>query len=83
VDIDALPSLRCWAVEVDIGDATYRIPSLPASHWLIAISMSFTRVVPGMIEGNVEDLLDQVTYGDILREAADAGRGTAIARVAG
>ena len=83
MDIDALPSLRCWAVEVDIGDQSYRIPPLPATDWLIAISTSFTRVVPGMLEGNIEDLLDLVSYGDIpYVELRDAGRDT-IAQVAG
>ncbi len=77
MDIDTLPSLRCWAVEVDIGGGIYRIPPLPAADWLAAISASFTRVVPGMLEGDIEDLLDRVAYGDIpYSELRDAGRDT-------
>jgi hypothetical protein len=83
VDIDALPSLRCWAVEVYIGGVTYRIPPLPAADWLIAISASFTRVVPGMLEGDIEDLLDRVSYGDVpYVEIRDASR-DAIAQITG
>jgi hypothetical protein len=83
VDIDALPSLRCWAVEVDIGGEAYRIPPLPAADWLIAISASFTRVVPGMLEGDIEDLLDRVSYGDVPYAEVRAASRDAIAQVAG
>lgn len=83
MDIDALPSLRCWAVEVDIAGETHRIPALPAADWLIAISASFTRVVPGMLEGDIETLLDRVAYGDVpYAEIRDASR-DAIAQVTG
>lgn len=83
MDIDALPSLRCWAVELDIAGGAYRIPALPASDWLISISASFTRVVPGMLEGDIEDLLDRLTYGDVpYSEIRDASR-DAIERVTG
>lgn len=83
MDIDALPSLRCWAVEVDIAGETYRIPALPAADWLIAISASFTRVVPGMLEGDIESLLDRIAYGDVLySEIRDASR-DAISQVTG
>jgi hypothetical protein len=83
MDIDALPSLRCWAVEVFIGEEVYRIPSLPAADWLIAISASFTRIVPGMLEGDLEGLLDRVAYGDVpYGELREAGR-DAIAQVSG
>lgn len=83
MDIDALPSMRCWAVEVDIAEETYRIPALPAADWLIAISVSFTRVVPGMLEGDIEGLLDRVTYGDVpYAEIRDASR-DAITQVTG
>lgn len=70
-----LPSLRCWAVEIGIGGQQYRIPALPATDWLIAISASFTRVVPGMLEGDIEELLDRVAYGDVpYQELRDASR---------
>jgi hypothetical protein len=83
MEIEALPSLRVWAVEVPLGDEVYRIPPLPAADWLIAISMSFTRVVPGMLEGDIEQLLDQIVYGDIPHtEVRDAGRDV-IAQVTG
>jgi len=83
MDIDALPSLRCWAVEVYIGEETHRIPPLPATDWLIAISTSFTRIVPGMLEGDIEALLDRVAYGDVsYPQLRDAGRDV-IGQVAG
>lgn len=83
MEIEALPSLRIWAVQVPLGGQLYRIPPLPAADWLIAISASFSRIVPGMLEGDIEDLLDQIAYGQIpYAEIRGAGRDT-IAQVTG
>lgn len=83
MDIDALPSLRCWAVEVEIGGWPYRIPPLPAADWMIAISASFTRVVPGLLEGDIESLLDGLVDGSVAYgEVRDAAR-DAIAQISG
>lgn len=83
MDIDALPSLRCWAVEISIGDELYRIPPLPAADWMIAISASFTRVVPGLLDGDIESLLDGLACGEVpYAEIRDAAR-DAIAQTSG
>lgn len=75
----ALASLRIWAIEVDVGGYTYRIPPQPASEWMSAIlSDEVWPIVPAMLEPEDEELLldrvlaGEVTMTDVTRANRDA-----------
>lgn len=33
MDVDPLASMRCWAIELELGGRTYEVPALPAVDW--------------------------------------------------
>ena len=83
---DAAPSLRVWAVRIELGGHTYRIPPRPASDWLEAIAApGLGALVPGLLErtDDADELLDLVLDGAIqFTEWQNAAR-SAIAEISG
>lgn len=49
VDIDPLASMRCWAIDVELGGRTFEVPALPAVYWW-----------PVLISGDVYQVLDLI-----------------------
>jgi hypothetical protein len=47
VDVDPLASMRCWAVEIELGGRVFEIPALPAVEWW-----------PVLASGDVSQILD-------------------------
>jgi hypothetical protein len=87
VKIDATASMRCWAVDIQVGDGWYRIPALPAADWMEAIADSYYRVVPALVDdapdASGQRLADLVLDGAVAAgECTDAAR-EAIEAVAG
>jgi hypothetical protein len=86
VRFEAEPSLRLWAVHIELAGRRYRIPPLPASDWLLAVAApSLGRIVPGMLErsDDADEILDLVLDGTIpLGEWQEASR-SAIATISG
>ena len=81
--INPVATLRCWAVYVDLGEHTLRIPPLPASDWLVAVVVrGWAGVVPGLAEvpGAVADL---IADGSITERACDQAGREALAAAAG
>lgn len=33
MDVDPAASMRCWAIEIELGGRTYEVPALPAADW--------------------------------------------------
>lgn len=84
--IDATPSLRLWAVQVELGSRVYRIPPLPASEWLGAIAApTLGRVVPGLLEmaDDHDELLDLILDGTVPVAEWQAAARSAIADISG
>lgn len=81
MNFDPEACLRSWALDVDIAGATYTIPALPASGWLMAVaSGSYLDIVPGLLEGPGEALDDLLLDGDpdgLCQAAARAAIGAA------
>jgi len=86
VNIDPAPSLRLWAVTVDLAGRQWRIPPLGAGVWLGAIGGTYSQIVPGLLElgGDEQDaLLDLMLAGQLRAEECHAAARDAIATVTG
>lgn len=81
----ALASLRVWAVEVDLGGHSYRVPPLPASEWFAAVlSDEAVPIVPGMLEpAEQEEIIDRLLAGELSREDLDQANRDALAAASG
>lgn len=57
MEVDPLASMRCWALELELGGRTFDVPALPAADWW-----------PVLISGDLSQILDFVvsTPGDPL-----------------
>lgn len=57
MDVDPLASMRCWALELELGGRTFDVPALPAADWW-----------PVLVSGDLSQILDFVvsTPGDPL-----------------
>lgn len=74
MNIEPIAILRCWAIDVDIGEDTYTIPPRPASDWLLPVAAdSYLDIVPGLLEDPTA-LDDQLAEGDLGDECRDAAR---------
>jgi hypothetical protein len=54
---DALAALRIWAIEVDLGGDTFRVPPHPAVDWFVAILDEDVPLplIPGLMDGDAEE----------------------------
>ncbi len=81
--IDAVASLRCWAVNVRLGGHDYRIPPMPAADWLEAITGYYHQIVPGMVQDDDNELADAIIGMSVsTAECNDAAR-EVIAEISG
>ena len=71
--LDPMAVVRCWAIDVDVGGATYTIPALPASEWLLAVLGALSDVVPGLLT-RPDELDDQLIDGHLGEECRTAAR---------
>jgi hypothetical protein len=57
VAADALAALRIWAIEVDLGGDTFRVPPRPAVDWFVAILDEDVPLplIPGLMDGDAEE----------------------------
>lgn len=81
--IDAAAAYRCWAVDVELADRTWRIPALPAADWLDALNGTWLDVVPGLVDDPAGDLDDLLVDGTVDRAAREAAARDAVAAAAG
>jgi hypothetical protein len=81
VEVDPLASMRCWAIEIELGGRTYDVPALSAVDWWPVLSDANPLAVLDVIESNDLDerLLDgeltQAEMIDALREAIEEAAG--------
>lgn len=85
MNIEAAAILRCWRIDVDVGNAVYTIPALPAVHWLQAIlEGSHFDVVPGLLrDEDGADIDDQLIAGTLDHEEIRAAARAAITAASG
>lgn len=81
MEVDPLASMRCWAIEIELGGRTYDVPALPAVDWWPVLSNANPLDVLDLIEGNnlddrlMEGELDHAGLVDGLREAVEESAG--------
>jgi hypothetical protein len=81
VEVDPLASMRCWAIEIELGGRTYDVPALPAVDWWPVLTSGDPMGVLDMLEST--DLDDRLLSGelehsemiDALREAIEEASG--------
>lgn len=86
MNIDPAPSLRLWAVMVELAGRQWRIPPHGAGVWLGAIGGTYSQIVPGMLELDSDEqdaLLDLLMAGRLRAEECHAAARDAIATVTG
>lgn len=54
MEVDPLASMRCWAIEIELGGRTYDVPALPAVDWW-----------PVLVSSNPMAILDFVVSNDL------------------
>jgi hypothetical protein len=81
VEVDPLASMRCWAIEIELGGRTYDVPALSAVDWWPVLGGANPLDVLDIVESN--DLDDRVLAGELdhesmidsLREAVEEAAG--------
>lgn len=63
VDVDPAASMRCWAIEIELGGRVFEIPALPAVDWWPVVSeLDLTLILDFIVStpddpNNLDDLL--------------------------
>lgn len=71
-------------VLVDLGGREYRIPATPAAQWmLVLLERGWADIVPGMCEGDLEALHDDIALGDITPAECERAAQDAVTAAAG
>ena len=73
MDVDPAASMRCWAVEIELGGRVFEIPALPAAEWWPVLSSAdLTQILDFIVStpddpANLDDLLlSGALFGDEL-----------------
>lgn len=81
METDPLASMRCWAIEVELGGRTYDVPALSAIDWWPVLTSANPLAVLDIIESSdVDDRLlsgelDHAALVDALREVVEEAAG--------
>lgn len=71
-------------VLVDLGGREYRIPALPAAQWmLVLLERGWADIVPGMCEGDLDDLHDDIALGFVTTAECEQAAMDAVTAAAG
>jgi hypothetical protein len=63
VEVDPLASMRCWAIQLELGGRTYEVPALPAVDWWpVLVSADLGQILDFVVSTpedpfNLDDLL--------------------------
>jgi hypothetical protein len=63
VDVDPLASMRCWAIEVELGGRTYDVPALSAIDWWPVLTSANPLTVLDIFESS--DVDDRLLSGEL------------------
>lgn len=86
MEVDPLASMRCWAIELELGGRTYDVPALPASSWWpVLVSGDLAQILDFVVSTpedpfNLDDLLlggtlKREDLGDALLDAVETAAG--------
>lgn len=89
VEVDPLASMRCWAIELELGGRTFDVPALPAVDWWpvlvsgdLALILDFVVSTPGdpssLDEMILNEGLSQDDLSGVLTDAVEAAAGRSL-----
>lgn len=58
MDVDPLASMRCWAIELELGGRTYDVPALPAVDWWPVLISADLSMILDFVTSTPEDLFN-------------------------
>lgn len=59
MQVDPLASMRCWAIELELGGRAYTVPALPAADWWPVLASDNLALILDMIVSTDGDDLDE------------------------
>lgn len=66
MEVDPIASMRCWAIDLEVGGRTFTVPALPAVDWWpVLVDMDPTKIID-MVEPGPEDIGDLLLSGEIM-----------------
>lgn len=69
MEVDPIASMRCWAIEIELGGRTFEVPALPAVDWWpILVKVQPDRIlelIPSRFDGGRDDLDAMLLSGDL------------------
>lgn len=83
MDVDPAASLRCWAIELELGGRIFEVPALPAADWWPVFASADLSKVLDMIVSTPEADLDEyllehfLNQDDLAQTLTDAAEATA------
>jgi hypothetical protein len=86
VDVDPVASLRCWAIDVELGGRTFEVPALPAADWFPIVLAGDPVQVLDLLKSTPEDMgqLDEaILAGDITVDEIQDALTDAVEQAAG
>lgn len=87
MNVDPAASMRCWAIELEVGGRVFEIPALPAADWWpVFVSGDLSKIIDLVESPELDDhLLEHgaAGIGEALKDAAEevAGRSLHVALV--
>jgi hypothetical protein len=89
VEVDPAASMRCWAIELELGGRTFDVPALPAADWWPVLTSRDPSLILDFVvstpddPANLDDLLlagevDQDELGQALIDAMEAAAGRSL-----
>lgn len=89
MEVDPAASMRCWAIELELGGRTYDVPALPASDWWPVLSSRDPSLILDLVvstpddPANLDDYLlsgevDQDELAQALTDALEAAAGRSL-----
>lgn len=75
MDVDPLASMRCWAIELELGGRTYEVPALSAVDWWPVLSSTDPLQVLDLVTSSDLDerlLAGEVDYSEMAEACRDA-----------
>jgi hypothetical protein len=60
VEVDPVASMRCWAIEIELGGHFFEVPPLPAADWWPVLTSADRALILDMVESSPEHDLDEM-----------------------
>lgn len=84
MDVDPVASMRCWAIDIELGGRTYEVPALPAVDWWpVLVSDDLGLILDMIVSTQDGDLDEKLLSGDISSEELAEALTDALEQAAG